>query len=163
MEHDVDLAPVTQLVAGAGHGQPAERGAAEIKVRAAAGADLAGALVGDDDGDGATGADAGVEAPDSPRPRAPSSAPRPPASRNRTPRLRASNTQIHMCTIVQVKHGRQANARAESVELRTRHCGAVLSTLQYRPYKYTANRTQILAWLDQRLYWPESTRTLPQH
>jgi hypothetical protein len=64
MEHDVDLAPVTQLAAGAGHGQQAERGAAEIKVRAAAGADPAGALVGDDDGDGATGADAGVEAPD---------------------------------------------------------------------------------------------------
>jgi hypothetical protein len=62
-EHDVDLAPVAQLDAGAGHGQPAERGAAEIEVCAAAGADPAGALVGDDDGDGATGADAGVEAP----------------------------------------------------------------------------------------------------
>jgi hypothetical protein len=63
-EHHVDLAPVAQLTAFAGHGQPSKRGAAEVEVRATAGANPAGALVGDDDGDGAAGADAGVEAAD---------------------------------------------------------------------------------------------------
>jgi len=63
-EDDVDLAPVAQLAAGAGHGEAAERGAAEVEVRAAAGADPAGALVGDDDRDGAARADAVVQAPD---------------------------------------------------------------------------------------------------
>jgi len=63
-EDDVDLAPVAQLAAGAGHGEAAERGAAEVEVRAAAGADPARALVGDDDRDGAARADAVVQAPD---------------------------------------------------------------------------------------------------
>jgi len=63
-EHDVDLAAVAQLSAGAGDGEAAERGAAEVEVRAAPRADAAGALVRDDDRDGAARADAAVEAPD---------------------------------------------------------------------------------------------------